>query len=375
MNTFWPNETQELFLKAALLSDEDALKAWNDWNRRIDLHDIDGGSGRLIPQVYMRMKNLDPSHPYIPKMKGIYRYHWAKNQNLFSGIRPILKLLNEAGIPVLLLKGAALTLSHYHDFGLRPMQDFDILVPKEKALQAIDLFQTNNWHPRYLKFKAVKTFNSTFLNVYSAIGLANDRRQHGECDLHWTVCKGLEEAVWEFAKPLSWEGLSLHIPDPTEQLIHTCTHGAVYNLIPTFRWVSDSMTLLQNPAEIDWKRLIQNAQKYQLIMPMKKTLAYLAATFHAPIPQEVLIELQQIPANAQEIKTYEDNEAAAPPQTRLQYWRKNIRFLWDHHHNENPFFRFITFPRFLQKFWGLNSIFELPFQILRSQFSFWKKNL
>ena len=34
----------------------------------------------------------------------------------------------------MLLKGAALILQCYHDAGLRPMRDLDILVPEEQAV-------------------------------------------------------------------------------------------------------------------------------------------------------------------------------------------------------------------------------------------------
>ena len=52
-----------------------------------------------------------------------------------------LDVLGAAGIPVILLKGAALCAAHYQDWSLRPLGDLDLLVPEEDAARALRVLQ------------------------------------------------------------------------------------------------------------------------------------------------------------------------------------------------------------------------------------------
>ena len=61
---------------------------------------------------------------------------WQQNKTRLELLRSVVAQLREAGIPSLMLKGAALSLAFYRDPGLRPMRDVDLLVPKERSADA-----------------------------------------------------------------------------------------------------------------------------------------------------------------------------------------------------------------------------------------------
>lgn len=62
-------------------------------------------------------------------------------QRLFESIR----ILNEAGVEVTLLKGAAIALTVYRRFEDRPMADLDLLVDPSRATEAHELMQRSGW--------------------------------------------------------------------------------------------------------------------------------------------------------------------------------------------------------------------------------------
>lgn len=382
--SFWPNPTQELLLQSAFLKPKEALQAWEKWKEKSDIFDLDAASYRLMPQVYYRLKDSHLEEVYHNKMKGIYRHTWAKNQHLFQAMRPILEDLNHAKIPILLLKGAALSLSHFQDFGLRPMQDFDLLVPESSALKALAILQSHGWRPKYLKYQTVQRFNPVFLRVYPAMNL--EGKEKAECDLHWrALCwenrkQGIENDLWEKGVPASWKGISLLIPSATDQLFHVIIHGTEYSDIPSIRWASDAMMIFQSGQTIDWERLLSLGKRHSHTLALCETMHYLSEVLYAPIPSTFLHRLKQSTISNKERTEYEQRTSRTPSRTIKQQWKQNLAFLWNSHKNvfrrrdASTLHLVATFPEFLTQLWGLFSLFQLPFHILWLQLKFLKKS-
>ena len=61
-------------------------------------------------------------------IRGIYRHAWVRSHRLWRDALPVFVELRARGIPVILLKGAALLHSYGNDWGARPMFDIDALV-------------------------------------------------------------------------------------------------------------------------------------------------------------------------------------------------------------------------------------------------------
>ncbi|MEJ2041204.1 MAG: nucleotidyltransferase family protein [Desulfosarcinaceae bacterium] len=135
-NAFATRE-QELLLQAALLKGDPALEAWRRWWDLIDFEkEMDAGSFRLLPLLFHNLKKHDVVHPVMDRLKGLYRHAWYNNHRLFFELSGILKCIHAAGIPTMVLKGAALTVQVYKNHAIRPMADIDILVPQDRAILA-----------------------------------------------------------------------------------------------------------------------------------------------------------------------------------------------------------------------------------------------
>ena len=284
----WPTKQQELLLRAALLENKDSIKAWHEWQSISDIDNLDSGSFRLLPLVYRNLSKFGLNGAVKNKLKGMYRLTWYSNHMLFSKIAALLASFRDAGLPTIILKGAALTISYYKDYGARPMADFDFLVKTEQAHEAMTLLRKLGWKSNYEPAeKHIPYRHSIAFNNEDGFSL----------DLHWHVlydcCREDSDIdFWDAACKIRIKEVETHTLGPTDQILNLCVHGIAWNPVPPFRWIPDVvMVMNSSQSEIDWKRLADQSQKRQLLMPVKEALNYLRDKWHAPIPSSALAML------------------------------------------------------------------------------------
>ncbi len=92
----------------------------------------------LAPLLYVHLKGAGVQLPLAVKreLQGLYLRHRHANQVRTRVLHDVLTTYQAAGIPALVLKGAALFYLVYPEPGLRPMSDLDILVPELEAGRA-----------------------------------------------------------------------------------------------------------------------------------------------------------------------------------------------------------------------------------------------
>ena len=91
----WPTGDQELLLRAALWRNPSALEAWRRWKGTHSLmgSDLDSHSARLLPLVYKNLSAVGIDEPWMGALKGLYRYWWCANQDLFHRAAALLEQL------------------------------------------------------------------------------------------------------------------------------------------------------------------------------------------------------------------------------------------------------------------------------------------
>lgn len=290
-----PSPIQELVLDAILLPKDRAIDAWRDLQRRCDIDSLDPASLQVMPLLYWSLAHQGIDDPLMAKLKGTYRMAWSRNQWLASRALPALRMLNEGGIPTVLLKGAALNLLYGEQHGIRLIGDVDVLVPEADALRAATVLGGLGWTPKDERIRVTTEFISVSkgLNLTEAGG--------GELDLHWHLfpedyVASHEEPVWRHAVRLPMGGVPTLAPSPTELLLHVCVHGWAWCPAPPFRWVVDAMTILRaSAAAIDWHRLVEEARRRGLVLRLEAALTYLRERFGADVPDRVLYALRTAP--------------------------------------------------------------------------------
>jgi hypothetical protein len=295
-NVFTTKE-QELLLQAALLSGDRALDAWHRWLGCTDIEDeMDNGSFRLLPLLFYNLKKHHIDHPIMSRLKGIYRHAWYNNHKLFFELSKILKSINNAGIPSMILKGAALTIETYKNYAIRPMADIDILVPEKHADLTNTLLKRAGWSSpadRSLKMDLKYRHSLNFENIAGF-----------EFDLHWHPVKDssivasekhYDHIFWQHAVPIKIVDEPTLAPGRPESLFLVIIHGTWRNAEPPIRWIADAMFLIDSfENETEWERFVVHVKNYSVPLQIKRALVYLKEKFDAPIPTVIFEALNRI---------------------------------------------------------------------------------
>lgn len=296
----WPNAEQTLLLKAALSSGASAQEAWQGWRQQVEFDEVEPASFKLLPLVSRNLALGALHDPIFEKCKGVYRQTWVANQLHWQRMQPVLiQLLNSGVEKIVLLKGMAMTLHFYRDFGVRVMGDIDILIAKEQLPIAVTFLLNAGWQQFGTRFDLA---NPDHLRRWHALSFIHPMGMN--LDLHWSFIQenssGLDQAVLQGAQQLP---TGFYVPNPTDLFLQTCVHGVKYSPVPLIRWIADAMTILRQ-SEIDWKRLIDLARTAHICMPLRFALEYLVEQFAAPIPKAVVQELQAHPSTRLEQLEY-----------------------------------------------------------------------
>jgi len=227
-------------------------------------------------------------------VKAVYRYAWLKNQVLAERTVALLDAFAAAGIATMLLKGAALLPYYDDDFGRRPMDDFDVLVPADRASEAIDVLVSAGLRPSFrTPPEQVKE-----LYLHRASGWGFDDGRGLEIDLHWhmlyaSVTLRADDDFWSAARATEFRRRPTLVPHPSDLLLNVCAHGSYWNPVPPIRWVADAMMLLRRlGSSFDWDRLVSQTVKHRIRPAIRDCLRYLREHFEAPVPAEVLRALR-----------------------------------------------------------------------------------
>jgi Uncharacterised nucleotidyltransferase len=255
---------QLLLLKAALCQDKavaaEALDRW--WAGIADFDDVRGTDANLFPQVYWNLGSQIRDATLRARLKGTARHHWVRNQYLIANGGQLLDLLSRAGVPVLLLKGAAIASTMDDDLGLRTMSDCDMLVPRSRALEVIDLLARSD-------LLEPGRIDQRDLDVIHGITLALRKNRHANFDLHWRPLRSvgaveLAEEMFASAKPAAFAGRGCLAPCPEHLVFHAIAHGFDWSPYPRYDWLIDVIKVLRRTAgSFDWDKLAFSALHYR----------------------------------------------------------------------------------------------------------------
>lgn len=299
---FFPTAGQELLLKAALLPADQAVEAWRKWAGStwiavLDEAQLDMASFRLLPLVSRNLSGHSELADSAGILRGIYRKSWVAGQVIQRVAEDAIGLLQRTGKDVVVLKGLAVGLSCYDDLAERPMADFDLLVHMQDAVDAVATLRESGWQPasRY-------AFTPGSLSERSALLLTSGAGD--QLDLHWSAFQQARHPVadddlWARREPLEVGRTSTATLCPAHQLVQVVAHGALWNSVPTIRWIPDAVMILRT-GKIDWDQVFAQAQLRETTLLVRRALRYLRSTFDAPVPTEVLAKLEAMHVSRQE---------------------------------------------------------------------------
>ncbi len=334
-----PNPCQELLLQACLLDGRSAEVALGRWVEQLGEAPLDRGSERLLPLLWHRQRERVPPMAPGRNPKSLYLRTWKDNQLLLARSRAVLEALTQAAIPVMLIKGLALSFEAYRTLGARPMADLDLVVPFPLVSKALEVLGRKGWLasptplggtgsalaatlPWLQEPRPARSFDQAYLLTRHGHGF---RKEEGlEIDLHWFLFQGqcdpgVDDRPWQAARPLQepvrWglegPGELLVIPSAADHLLLLLSHGARWNPVPPIRWIADAVTLVRATPDLDWDRFLAETLRRRSILPVREMLAYLQQSFELQLPAWVLSSLQAAPVADRERRSY--RLAVSPP--------------------------------------------------------------
>lgn len=324
-----PNAAQELLLRAGLWEGPEALEAWVGWRTDRRIETADQGSQRLAPLAYHNLQRLGWDGPEMPVLKGTLRKAWVHNERLAHMVEPLLRCWHGAGVPAMLLKGAALSARYYPHSGTRPMDDMDVLVPESRASDALAAFHVEGWAKREggavpRRLDAEFTRCRRTVRYVNALGLCVEMKWFLLAETRWP---GIDVGVWRRAEPLALRGAPALAPAPEHLLLHVLVHGAQWNEVPPIRWVADAWMILRAAAaRLDWGLFVDEVRRRRVALPVRIGLGYLAERMRAGVPAGVLEALRAEAVSRAERGEFVllNRERALRPRWRV-FWHRHLR--------------------------------------------------
>lgn len=239
-------EARLVFGSADVVPDLAALRACataiTDWQRVVMLAETE----RAVPVLWRTLEAADAPvpTPAAMRLRGSAMVHDFRMQRLAARLEPTVACFRERGIPVMLLKGAALAATRHRGFTDRPMSDVDLLVRPEDAPRAAQAVVDSGW-PR-TKDPALLHLLQTHHHLPPFI----DPEPTGlRIELHTAILP--PDSPFALAEPELWRDsaaapapfVGARVPSSEHLLLHAATHfawahGATFGAWRTFRDVS-----------------------------------------------------------------------------------------------------------------------------------------
>jgi hypothetical protein len=275
-----PTALQRQLLQIALGDPDTAGKAWRSLPAMFSLDDLEPGSFELLPLIYRNLAAAQPEDPELPRLKGIYRRSWVKNNLLLGRTSEIAEVLRDAGMPTLFLEGPTYAARFYGDLGLRPASSVHLLVPASAVDRASVRLARQGWAPRpgsgaYPGWRLLFDRGGNICVLRSSV--AFDYLAAGEVPA--------EEALWSAAERQPVGETEVLVPGPTDALLTACVAGARYGPLPPTQWLTDAVMILRT-AELDWDRLIDLAVTHRQHLRLRHALGCLLE-LPVPVPERM----------------------------------------------------------------------------------------
>jgi hypothetical protein len=294
--SFHLGHDQSLLIRAALGGEPGAVEAYRDMSRTLDLREADVSTQRLLPLI---VRTLDAAggfaeDPLLSQFRKVARFTWLKSQLLIAEATPALAALGDAGIPTMLVKGAAVVDRTGGDLAGRPMDDIDVVVPPDRVREAFTVLELVGFTPP----GGVLSDRDTAALVSHRHAMETANAKGAAIDLHWRTLAGClraaDERLWNGAAVTTFGDVPCLVTNREDSMVHAIAHAFGSRPQGGLRWASDVAALVgRGDGAVDWDRLVGTARACRVGIPVADALAVLNREIDLGAPTEVLAELSR----------------------------------------------------------------------------------
>jgi hypothetical protein len=270
---------------------------WDQFLRQALVHTV-------APLVYYTLRDDRDILPdrVREELRIAYYQASASNALLYEELADILRAFHGAGIPVILLKGAALAQGTYGNVALRPMSDLDILVRDEAMLRAEGLLAQRGYavlkgaHSglRHMTFKNTARSTHTLVEIHSHVVSSPYYRQAMP-----------EQWLWQDPAALAIDGVPALTLSPEATIVHSCLHFLDHIAVQgTLLWLCDIAEVVQRK-NVDWDRLTRATGEFRIVLPVRSLLETCQETLGLSLPGQVLDRIRSLRPGFVERRAYQ----------------------------------------------------------------------
>jgi hypothetical protein len=292
-----PAEEELLLLTAGGSANDAAIqhsaRGSIDWQRFLGLAQLE----RAVPVIYPRLRALAGSAippTVLDQMRRLALVSDFAMLHLETRLRESLRVLNGAGVRVMLLKGAALAHTAYSGVRQRPMSDLDVLVDPSNAHLARRVMLSAGWR---------EVVGGIPENVYDRHHhlppLLDTRSPDLQLEIHTALFPERQpfafdaRDLWVGARALGSAYPDAFVPDPVHSLLHACLHflWSHQGRFGVWRTVRDVDALTRIGA-VDWRAFVQAARATRGATSCYWTFRIAEVTAGVGVPSDVLAHLR-----------------------------------------------------------------------------------
>jgi putative nucleotidyltransferase-like protein len=266
-------------------------------------------ANQVGPLLYSRLKELadDGRLPRerLQVLRAAYLATAERNLRLYRELAVVLTALRQAGIPVIVLKGAHLAKAVYGNIALRPMGDLDLLVKAADLSRAAAALRDLGYAAEAYGPSAAGQEGKRPPDAELAGGPGHHlppfvRPGAAAAEVHWTLAHtalALEidlDGLWARAQPVVLGGAPTLGLGPVDLLLHQCLHaGEHHGFRIGLRPFCDVAQILRHcRAELAWDEVRLRARQWRTANGVYMTLRLLGGLLEPPVPEAVLAALR-----------------------------------------------------------------------------------
>jgi hypothetical protein len=270
--------------------------------------------GRLEP-----IASLVPS-PVMEQLHAAYLASAGKNLRPAGQLAELLGAFDLAGLPVIVLKGAALAECVYGNVAMRGMRDIDVLA-RTSDLELVHELLTRLGYQQSAPADLVAVQASFHhLPRYT-------RPRSLPVEVHWTLELPTSpfridlDRLWERAEPARIAGQETWVLSPEDLLLHLCIHASYHHHFRVrLRHLADvAATVERYAAALRWHQLIGRARQWGVERFVYTTLSLGRELLRAPVPAHALASLAHDAEDDELVLVAGDFMLAAPVALPIAY--------------------------------------------------------
>ena len=255
-----------------------------DWVRRnriapLVYHNLRQSSSRLVPDevfTWLQREATQNSRRVLLQIAEAAR---------------ITRLLTNAGIQSMIIKGPVLSVLAFGDPSLRENHDIDLVIDSGRAVEADRVIAEAGYRrimpqlgltpPRYELYRRWRGQSAYYLDSFDVI-----------LELHWRLTANslllpLDAPMFSHIQQIDFAGTSFATLTNEHLFLYLCVHGSVHMWF-RLKWLADIAALLQQlrPEVID--RIADRAQMLELDRPLHSALMLSHKLMATPVPSDIL---------------------------------------------------------------------------------------